>query len=100
MISMCVCVPPRLFKTSSVIWTAYNWLNKFYSFYVYVVAVVSIISRCSLSIDVRHGNQLNKRNVALFMLSIHFNNNISLLYISSEMEHFSYKGGPVWCGTY
>ena len=97
---MCVhvCLPPRLFKTSSVIWTPYNWLNKFYSFYV--VAVVSIISRRSLSIDARHGNQPNKRNLTLFMLSIHFNNNISLLYINSEMEHFSYKGGPVWHGTY
>ena len=30
---MCVfvCLPPRLLITSGVIWTPYDWLNKFYS---------------------------------------------------------------------
>ena len=37
--NMCVCVsvcpPPRLLLTSGVIWTQYDWLNKFYSLYIY-----------------------------------------------------------------
>ena len=35
MCNVCVCVsvclPPRLLITSGVIWTKYDWLNKFYS---------------------------------------------------------------------
>ena len=47
----CVCVspPPRLLITSGVIWTPYDWLNKFYS--IYMAAVVGIVSRCGLSTE-------------------------------------------------
>ena len=34
---------------SGVIWTPYNWLNKFYSCYMAIVAV--IVNGCGLVID-------------------------------------------------
>ena len=39
---MCVCPAPRLLITSGMIWTPYDWLNKFYSFYM--ATLVSILS--------------------------------------------------------
>ena len=57
-VSMCVCLPPRLLITSGIIWTPYDWLNKFYSFYM--AAIVDIISRRGLSFDVHYENQCNK----------------------------------------
>ena len=44
--SMCVCVcpPPRLLISSGMIWTIYDWLNKFYSFYMATVVIID--SRC------------------------------------------------------
>ena len=33
-VCVCVCPPPRLLITSGVIWTPYDWLNKFYSCYM------------------------------------------------------------------
>ena len=50
---LCVCVG-RLLITSDVIWTPYNWLNKFYS--CYMANVVGIINGHSLGIDTRNGN--------------------------------------------
>ena len=49
-VCMCVfvCPPPRLFITSGVIWTLYDWLNKFYGFYM--AAVVGIVSGHDVSI--------------------------------------------------
>ena len=44
----CVCPSPRLVKTSAMIWTSYDWLNKFYSFYM--VTVVIIVNGCGLGI--------------------------------------------------
>ena len=41
-----------------MIWTAYDWLNKFYNFYM--AAVVGIVSRRGLSIEVYRRNQPNK----------------------------------------
>ena len=54
---MCVCVcvsvcALRPIITSDVIWTPYDWLNKFYNFYM--AAVVVIISRHDLKIEVLH----------------------------------------------
>ena len=49
-----VCLPPRLLITSGVMWTPYDWLNKFYSFYM--AAVVVIGSGCDLRIEARCGN--------------------------------------------
>ena len=45
----CVCPPPKLLITSGVIWTPYDWLNKFYS--CYMTIVVGIINGCGLGID-------------------------------------------------
>ena len=53
-VCLCVCPPPRLSITNGVIWTPYDWLNKFYS--LYVPTVVSIINGCGLGIDMYHGN--------------------------------------------
>ena len=55
--------------------------------------MVSIISKDGLSIDACHENQPNKCKLALYKLSIHFKSSLKWLYISSKMEHFSYKGG-------
>ena len=40
---MCVsvCPPPRLVITSGVIWTSYDWLNKYYSFCM--AAIIGIV---------------------------------------------------------
>ena len=35
-----VCPPPRLLITSSVIWTPYEWLKKFYSCYMATVVII------------------------------------------------------------
>ena len=38
---VCVCVSaPRLLITSDMIWTSYDWLNKFYSFYMAPAVVI------------------------------------------------------------
>ena len=46
---MCVSTP-RLLITSGMIWTLYDWLNKFYSCYMV------IIDGYGLGIDMRCGN--------------------------------------------
>ena len=46
-----VCVPPRLLITSGVMWTPYNWLNKFYS--CYMATVVIIVNGRGLGISTR-----------------------------------------------
>ena len=46
-----MCVPPRLLITSDMIWTPYDWLNKFYS--LYIAAIVSIISRHDFTIEIQ-----------------------------------------------
>ena len=51
---VCVCPPPRLLITSGVIWTLYDWLNKFYSRYMAIVVV--IVNRRGLGIDTRHSH--------------------------------------------
>ena len=60
-VCVCVCVcaricvsAPRLLITSGVIWTSYDWLNKFYSFYMATAFV--IVSRRGLRIEARRGN--------------------------------------------
>ena len=42
----CVCLPPRLLITSSVMWRdidPFDWLNKFYGFYMAVVVGIFLI---------------------------------------------------------
>ena len=46
---VCVCPPLRLLITSGVIWTPYDWVNKFYSFYMAIVVV--IVNGRGLGID-------------------------------------------------
>ena len=49
--SVCVFVcmsSPRLLISSGVIWTSYDWLNKFYS--RYMATVVVIVNVCGLGI--------------------------------------------------
>ena len=36
----CVCPPLRLLITSGMIWTLYDWLNKFYGCYMATVAII------------------------------------------------------------
>ena len=55
--SICVCVfvcvsALRLLITSGVIWTPYDWLNKFYSCYMAIVVI--IVNRCGHGIDTHH----------------------------------------------
>ena len=45
-VCVCVCSPLRLVITSGMIWTPYDWLNKFYSFCM--AAIVGIVSRHGL----------------------------------------------------
>ena len=56
--------PPRLLLTSGMIWTTYNWLNKFYSCYMVMVAI--IVNGRGLDINRRHGNLPNKIKLALY----------------------------------
>ena len=79
----CGCLPPRLFIASSVIWTPYDYLNKFYSFYM--AAIVDIVDACSR-------NQPNKSKLVLCKLWIHFKRHLKQLYSSNKMDGFSYKG--------
>ena len=37
----CVCPSLRLLITCGMIWTPYDWLNKFYSFYMAIVVIVN-----------------------------------------------------------
>ena len=53
-VCMCVCPRPRLLIISSMIWTSYNWLKKFYS--CYMATVDFIINERGLGIDTCHGN--------------------------------------------
>ena len=49
---VCVCPPPRLLIISGVIWTPYDWLNKFYS--CYMATVVVIVNGRGLGFGTRH----------------------------------------------
>ena len=66
-VRVCVCVVAlRLSITSGVIWTPYDWWDKFYSFYK--AAIVSIVSKCGLSIDEHCRNQPNQSKLLLYKL--------------------------------
>ena len=49
---MCVCLPLRLFITSGVIWTPYDWFKRFYSYCM--ANVVIIVNGHGLCIDTHH----------------------------------------------
>ena len=57
-VCMCVCVSvsaPRLLITSGMMWTPYDWVNKFYSFYMATAFVIGC-SRHGLRIEAHRGN--------------------------------------------
>ena len=56
----------RLLIAKGVIWTPYDWINKFYS--LYMAAVVGIVSRHGLSINAHGRNQPNKSKLVLYNL--------------------------------
>ena len=62
---MCVCVwlPLRQLITSGVIWTPYDWLNKFYS--CYMAATVIISGGRGLRVEAHQRNQPNKSKLSL-----------------------------------
>ena len=53
-VCLCVCPPPGLLITSSVMWCDMDPLNKFYGFCM--AAVVGIVSGCGFSIHMRCEN--------------------------------------------
>ena len=55
---VCVCPTPRLLITNVMIWTQYNWLNKFYS--CYMATVVVTVNGCGLGIDIHCGNYITQ----------------------------------------
>ena len=63
-VCLCVCPPPRLSITSGVIWTPYDWSNKFYGFYM--AAEVDIDSGRDVSIYMCCGNYPDKSKLALY----------------------------------
>ena len=68
---LCMCPPLRLLITSGVIWSPYDWLNKFYS--CYMASAVGIINGPGLGIDTHRGNQPDKSKLALYKALIHCN---------------------------
>ena len=93
--SICVCVhvsTPRLLLTRGIIWTPYDWLNKFYNFCM--AAIVGIDSRYVLRIEVYYGNQPDKSKLMLYVIHyVYFKNQLKQLCICNKMECFNYKGG-------
>ena len=78
-----------------MIWTPYDWLNKYYSFCM--AAIVNIISRGGLRIEARHTNQPNKSKLVLYKPLLHLYSPLKQPYISNKMKRFSYKGGRGVC---
>ena len=76
-----------------MIWTPYDWLNKYYSFYT--AAIVGIVSRRGFRIEVRHRNQPNKSKLALYEPLLRLYSHLKQPPISNKTKRFSYKGG---CG--
>ena len=74
-----------------MIWTPYDWLNKYYSFCI--AAIVGIVSRGSLRIEARRRNQPNKNKLALYKPLLRLYSHSKQPYISNKMKCFSYKGG-------
>ena len=69
----CMSSPPRLLITTGMIgmiWTPYDWLNKFYSFCM--AAVVRIVSSHGLTIEMRHRNQPNKSKLCSIVHAVIF----------------------------
>ena len=70
-VCLCVCPPQRLFITSGMIWTSYDYLNKFYSCYMATIAI--IVYGRGLGIDTRHRHQPTMSYVVLYKALIYCN---------------------------
>ena len=71
-----------------MIWTVYDWLNKFYNFLM--AAIVSIIIRSGLRIKMHHKNQRNKTKMILYRPLFHIKGHLNQLHISNKLEYFSF----------
>ena len=58
--------PPPYAPGYGVIWTPYDWLNKFYS--CYMAAIVVIDGGCGLRVAAHCRNQSNKSKLLLYKL--------------------------------
>ena len=77
-----------------MLWTPYDWLNKYYSFCM--AAIVGIVSRRrGLRIEARRRNQPNKSKLALYKPLLRLYSHLKQPPISNKTKRFSYKGG---CG--
>ena len=74
-----------------MIWTPYDWLNKYYSFCM--AAIVGIVSRRGLRIEAGRRNQANKSKLAFYKPLLCLYSHLKQPYISNKTKHFSYKGG-------
>ena len=73
-----------------MIWTPYDWLNKYYSFCI--AAIVDIVSRRGLRIGARHRNQPNKSKLAMYKPLLRLYSHLKQPYISNKTKCLSYKG--------
>ena len=83
-----VCLLPKLLITSEMLWTPFDWLNKFYNFYMAAVIGINSSHGLTITIKVCHIKQPNKSKLAMLL---HFKC-LKQLYTSNKIEHFSYKG--------
>ena len=83
---MCVYPPPRLLKTSDVIWAPYDRLNKSYSLYMAVLVIIS--GRSGLRIEACCIANLVRVNYHCIILYFHFNIPLKQLYTSCKTKHF------------
>ena len=96
---VCVCVHPLSYKKlvmwCGVIWTSYDWLNKFCN--IYMAAIVGIISKhIALKLKCVVETNLIRVSYCCISCSFHFNSYLKQLYISNKTERFSYKVDVVW----
>ena len=61
-----------------MIWTPYDWLNKFYDFYI--AGTIGIVSRCGLNIDTHGINNLMRVSQYCMSHYFHFNSCLKQLY--------------------
>ena len=78
-----------------MIWTPYNWLNKFYNYYM--VTIVSIVWGVALELKLVVETNLIRVSYHCISHSFHFKSHLKQLYLSNKTEHLSYKIG---CGVY
>ena len=93
---LCVCIRLSGYNlfiliTSEAMWCYMNptWLAKQILLFLYGAIVSN-----DIRIEVHHRNQPNENKLVLYTICcFHFKSRLQQLYISTKMEHFSYKGG-------